>query len=274
MLVISAFLVVEGNSLRAQEQENIHPYLTSKFFIDAGIFFPDRKVKFGVDGTIAGINQDIDFQEEFRLKRSDTIFSLNFGWRFGEKWQLDGQYFETSGGRSAILDEDVEWNDVVFGQGTGIAAGQDFALIRVFFARRFESKNEQQEFGIGGGLHWMELGAFIEGNIIISGGGTAFRRESVRAQAPLPNIGAWYTYSISPRWAFKGRLDWFGASIDDYSGTLTNLALGVNYQMFENFGIGLSYNDLNLDVSIKKSDWRGNAELSYKGLFAAATFYW
>ena len=123
-------------------------------------------------------------------------------------------------------------------------------------------------------IHWLEFGVFIEGDIIISGGGNPFRSESVSADAPLPNLGAWYMYSISPNWAVKARVDWLDVDVGDYGGQLINASLGVNYQMFEHFGLGLSYNLFDLDVTISKSDWQGRAKLTYEGLFANLSFYW
>lgn len=259
--------------LRAEEHGDVHPYLTQKFILDTGVYFPDRETRISVDGPTVGANEEIDFQSEFGLDRSDETFSLNFGWRFGKKWELGAQYFELSGTRGATLDEDIEWNDVVFGQGTSVVAGQDFRLIRVFFGRNFDT-SERYNFGVGAGLHWLELGAFIEGNIIIGGGGNVFRRESVSAEAPLPNIGAWYTYSISPKWALKARYDWMSASVSDFDGKMINASVGVNYQMFEHFGAGLSYNIFDLDLVVSKSDWRGRAQTRYEGLYAYLSFYW
>ncbi len=257
----------------ADDQENVHPYLTRKFTLDLGMFFPDREVRLRVDGPIGGIAEEIDIQKDFGLKQSDETLSLNFGWRFGEKWELQGQYFDSSGARRKFLEKDIEWKDIVFGAGTGAGVGQNFTLYRAFFARRFKTR-EKHKFGVGLGLHWLEIGAFIEGNIIINGGGTEFRRETVEAAAPLPNIGAWYMYSITPKLVLRGRLDWLSAKVGDYDGTLINAAAGANYQLFENFGIGLSYNLFNLDVGVRESDWRGKIETSYEGLFAYASFFW
>ena len=110
-------------SLAAEAQDSVHPYLTDKFALDLGIFFPERRVELGVDGPVSAAGEDIDFEETIGLKKSDEVFSLNFGWRFGEKWQLGAQYFASSGERGKVLQEDVEWNDIIFGQGTGIVAG-------------------------------------------------------------------------------------------------------------------------------------------------------
>jgi hypothetical protein len=273
VLLTAALISSNAQLAKAEEQSNEHPYLTEKFFVDVGIFYPDRQFGIRVNSTITGPSEPIDFEADVGARKSDEIFSLNFGWRFGEKWQLEAQYFAASSSRGAVLEEDVEWKEFEFLAGTGVKAGQDFTLFRTFFARRFES-GEKHEFGVGAGLHWLELGAFIEGNIITGGGDTAFRRESVEVLAPLPNIGAWYMHSLSPKLALKTRLDWFSASFGEYGGTMTNASIGLNYQVFKNAGIGLNYNAFILDLDVNKTNWRGNANMSYEGLYAYLSFYW
>ncbi|MHC4374916.1 MAG: hypothetical protein ACYSTO_12300, partial [Planctomycetota bacterium] len=166
---------------------------------------------------------------DVRLKKADRVFSLEFGWRFGEKWRLVGQHFESSGDTSWVLEEDIEWEDVVFLTGTNASGGADFTLLRVFFARDFDV-GRQHEFGLGAGIHWLEFGAYLEGMILVDDGGTAYAKESVSVSGPLPNIGVWYNYSIANRWVFTSRLDFFSADIGRYDGTMINLSLGVNWR--------------------------------------------
>jgi hypothetical protein len=266
-------LIAGTSPLYAQDRSDVHPSLTKKYVLDLGVFFPDRSFKINVDGSIAGANPNIRFEDEFGLNRSDEVFAIDFGWRYGKKWSLLTQYFESSGSRSAILDEDIEWKDVVFEQGSNAVAGQDFRLVRVFFGRQFNT-SERHDFGIGAGLHWLEIGAFIEGNIIVGGGSNEFRRESVNVDFPLPNIGVWYRYSLSPKWAFRSRYDYLNADIGDFNGSMTNAALGLNYQMFEKFGVGLNYNFFELDLGVTKPDWRGQVKSRYEGLFVYISANW
>lgn len=273
IVLVGILLVGNTSLLYAQETSDIHPYMTEKFFLDLGVFFPERKFRVRVNGSNVGDDREVDFGDELNLKKSDQTFDLEFGWRFGEKWSLLTQYFESSGVTGATLEEDVEWGDVIFEQGTNVVAGQDFALIRVFFGRDFAT-SERHDAGIGAGFHWLEIGAFIEGTAIINGAEPVSRRESVRVAAPLPNIGGWYRYSWGPKWAFRARFDWFSASVGDYDGTMTNASIGLSYHMFENFGIGLNYNDFELDVGINKSDWNGSLRTSYEGLFVYLSANW
>jgi hypothetical protein len=256
----------------AAESEDLHPYLENGFSLDVGAFFPDRKLDLRVNGSLAGINDEIDFDEGIRLGSTDETFAAELSWRFRGKWSVVGQYFKSTDSARAVLEEDIEWGNVVFGAGSNAAVGTNFSLTRIFFGRQFDT-SKSHDIGIGGGLHWLEMGTFIEGEILINGTPTASRR-SVSEGAPLPNIGAWYKYSISPRWALRTRLDLLSADVGDYDGLLLNVALGVNFQAFEHFGFGVNYNYFELDISIDKTNWRGNIETIYDGFYVYASFYY
>ena len=92
-------------------------------------------------------------------------------------------------------------------------------------------------------------------------------RSTARTEGPLPNVGVWYRYSISPRWAFRSRFDILKANVGRYDGLMLNGSLGVNFQAFENVGIGASYNYFELDVRVDESDWRGKIETIYDGAY-------
>ncbi len=273
-IFLSILLVGSNGLLYAQEPAKVHPYLTEKSFIDIGVFFPDRRLKLSADGSISGIQPFVDFNKDLRLKASDETFAVDLGWRFANNWLLFGQYFESNGHSRWTLEEDIEWKDVVFQADSNVAAGTGFSLTRVFLGRELD-KSDRHEFGLGAGFHWIDIDAFIEGTVIIVGGGeTTARREVVDTEGPLPNIGAWYKYSITPRWAVRGRLDWLNADVGRYDGSLTNFSIGLNYQVVEHVGIGLNYNNFELDVKIDKTDWRGRIFTSYEGLYAYLSIYW
>ena len=268
-------LVIVGVCAPSYSQESgaVHPYLSDTFFIDVGAFFPDRFLDMSVDGTLGEDHDPIEINEDIQFRDADGTGALEFGWQFGEKWRLVGQYFESSGSSSWILEEDVEWEDDVFLSGTNATVSNNFTLVRTFLGRDF-SVNEKHDFGVGVGIHWLDIGGSIQGTILVGGEEIASGKKSVQVSSPLPNIGFWYTYSISNRWAIKARADWLSASVDPYDGTMTNLGLGVNFQIVRNFGVGLSYIDFDLDVEIDDTAWRGSVVTSYEGLYAYLSFFW
>ena len=262
-------------SLLAQSAGAYHPVLSSKFYLGAGAFFPDKNFKIRVGGRIEDPTRrgDIDFEEALKLDNSETTGALELRWRFGEKWSLSGQYWRISDSSTAVLTEDIEWEDVVFQEGTFASAGVGLDVARLFFGRSFSS-GPQYEFGAGIGLHWLQIDAYIEGQIKTSLGDTERYRGSVDANAPLPNIGAWYTYSWSPKWALHTRIDWLSASIGDYSGALWNVSAAVNWAFSQHFGVTAAWNFFKLDVDVDKSDWRGSVESAQNGPYLALTAHW
>ncbi len=268
MLFLSILLSLPIQAQTADEQ---HPLLTDKYSIGIGAFIQDKDIKLRVDGRTP--HREYDFDEAVGMSGDQTDGAAIFRWRFGKKWSLFGQVFDTSDSSNAVLEEDVEWEDVVFRAGTNVGAGVDMTIARIFFGRLF-SASPRHEFGLGLGFHWFEFSTFIEGEVLIEDESTGFVRESVDADAPLPNIGGWYAYAPSPKWLLTARLDWLYVDIGDYSGGLWNSAVGIQYQAFEHVGFALEYNYFNLNLDVDKSDWRGAMDLTYRGPFLSVTANW
>ena len=270
---IPLLLALLGWQANAYAQADVHPLLTDKFIVYAGGFFPNLKVDVSVDGTISGGNDDIDFEHDVGLAESDEIFDMEFRWRFGKKWSLATQFFSGSQGGSKTLDEDIEWGDVVFGQGTGIGSATSLQITRLFFGRSFETR-PSIDTGIGLGLHRIDFEASVTGTIIVNGMQQSGEKRVVDAQVPLPNVGAWYSWSPSEKWALSGRVDWLDVTINDYSGAIINSSVGANYQLFEHFGVGVGYQTFGLKLDVRKNDWKGTLNTRYSGGFIYFTANW
>lgn len=272
LLMFALLLSICPASVMAQSANADHPLLSDDFYVSVGAYIPTKDFKIRVSGRTTR-SGEIDFEEAFDIKDSQTTGAGELRWRFGEKWSVSGQYWTVSDSATAVLTEDIEWEDVVFKEGTFADAGVGLDVARVFFGRTF-STGPQYEFGAGAGFHWLELSAYIGGQIKTDLGDTDPYRGSVDASAPLPNIGAWYNYAWSPKWALSARVDWLSASVGDYSGSLWNAKIGLNWAFVEHFGVSASWNYFKLDVDVDKSDWRGSAEISHSGPFVALTAYW
>lgn len=272
-LVIGLLLACSPPLASAEVRDDLHPLLSGTVHVDIGPFFPNKRLRLAVDGSAEPVSPYIDFNEQLGLKEADEIFSLDAEWRFASNWLFTAQYFESSNHSAWELEEDIEWEDLVFPAGSFVAAGSGFRLTSLFVGRALDTK-ESHEFGFGMGIHMIEVDAYIEGRALDPGGGEFSGRESVRTDAPLPNIGAWYKYSISPSWAFRARLHWIDASIDKYDGRVTNVSFGFNWRFSEHFGLGLNYNDFELDLKVREANWRGRVINRHDGLFLHLSGYW
>lgn len=272
-ILASLALLLCAGATRAQETRNVHPLLTTEWWVDVGAYYPERKFTLSADGAITGGNEDYEFDQQLGVRDRDPLFEAQIGWQFGEKWGVAAQFFETSRRASATLEEDIEWEDVVYEVGADISAGTDLSVTRIVFSRKFID-NGPHDLRLAAGLHLLDLGAFIAGQARIEDMSTEYRRSSNSVSAPLPNIGAWYRYSPSNKWLFSVRADWLEATVDDTSGSITNLAAGFNYSLFDNFGVGLGYQRFGIDIEIKEKNWRGTADVTFSGPYLFLTGYW
>ena len=168
-----------------------------------------------------------------------------------------------------ILEKPIEFEDIVLEPGTSARASIEFDLYRVFVGRTILDK-PRHLWGAGLGIHGIQIGAFVEGEVLTSDGDREFAQRRVSALIPLPNIGTWYVYSPHPKWAFGARVDWFGIQIDEFGGGLWNIAPQVKFNFSRHFGLGLDYRILLLDANVDQSSWKGEFEMNFSGpLFSA-----
>jgi len=259
------------NSAAAQTSEEFHPYLSNKFNIEAGVFWPKVNFTAAVDGSEP--NDEIDIDEALRLEDYHSSLSAEFRWRFGEKWSFWAQYWGTDTDGSVILEEALPWEDVIFAPGTFATGGVSLDVTRLFVGRIF-SQSVRHEFGAGFGVHWLQLKTFAEGEIIVDDDSLEFYSDSASADFPMPNIGAWYFYSWSPKWMAQARVDWLSASVGDYSGGIWDIQVGVNYQAFKTVGFGLYYKWFKLNGELDDEHWHGSVDLAQGGPLLTVSATW
>jgi hypothetical protein len=255
------------------DRDNAHPWLQDGFLLSVGGFLQRKEVKLSARASLGGEDRAIDFGHTFKGGDRENVAALNFHWRFRDKWWLSAEIYSTRFREGAVLEEDVYWRDVIFPAGSYAAGGFSTDLYRVVAGREI-FRTQRSEMGVGLGLHWLELGAFIEGEILFNGETLVGRREAVSLSAPLPNVSLWYIYGWSSKWAASARWDWFAASIDEYSGNLTNLSVGVIYQLTPHLGVSLSYKRFRLALDVEKRGWYGQIEYRQTGPFLAVSANW
>lgn len=274
--ILSGMLVLMFSGTVFAQDFEYHPALSDNFTAVLGAFKSDNSFKISAEGGFEDDIEDIiDFDDSVGVDSSSTLLNAQLRWKFGKtkKWSLWGQYFSNDATGEAVLTEDVNWQDVTFREGTFVGAGVKMAVTRLFFGRSLV-KNQQHDFGIGAGLHNLDMSVFIEGDIMIDDESTEFFRGDAEKSQPLPNVGAWYNFSPARKWLIHARVDWISAKIGDYDGTLWNTNVGVNYQAFRHVGFDLSYQYFDLDLKIDKTDWQGEVNMNYSGPVLAVTANW
>lgn len=257
--------------------DELHPLMDSKYWAKAGAFFAARDLKVSAIGSFGadpgpGLTA-VDFDSATGLDDRSDIFTIEFGWQFGEKWDFALQYFRSSRSARGELSREIEWEDVVYEAGVVVDSHSSMSISRLFFSRRVWDKGPH-DFRLGAGVHWLETGVSISGEARLEDMSSAFQSSVVSAKFPFPNIGAWYRYSPSDRWVFQTRVDWLSATTDDYGGGIWNIAAGVDYALTKNIGIGFGYQFFELDGTINEDTWRGDIATRFEGLTLSLDAFW
>lgn len=264
-----AVLFLAFNVLYSQDDGQKNPILTENFVIEAGWFFPSENIDLGVSGStdlgLEGV-EDIDFDETLGLSGGKNTFNLHFKWRFSKSnlWSLSGEYFRIATEESVTLEEEIEWEDVVYPVGAEATLGYSLALYRIFFGRVI-SRGQKHELGAGLGIHGLNTKAFAEGAAFIDDQSAGIQRQEESIFIPLPNVGASYTWAPSKRWAIMARVDWFGIKIDNVSGGLWNASPVVTYLFSKVIGVSASYQFINFNADIDQDNWQGGFDLTFGG---------
>ncbi len=257
------FIFASNQTVLSQEKEVLkHPILTSKLQLGVGLYIPTRTLRIGVDGSSP--NMDIDLNEAFKLNNNDATLQFNFDWRFTKKWKVSLEYFAVSNGSKAVLDHDISWGDYTIKEGSNIDGGVNLDLYRVYIGRIL-SQGLKHEFGIGLGIHGLDINPFIIGKIYLNDEVQEIDRLSVTSFAPFPNLALWYYYAPNTKWAFTARLDWFGITLEPYTAKLWDFGPSVKYQIIKNLSIGLDYRYFKISAKVDNKNWNGNFYTFYHG---------
>ncbi len=266
--ILAVVFFLSGSQIFAQENETDtdveekHHLLTDKFLFELGLYTPSKILKFGANGSSK--NDIIEIDENLDLRHSQTTLFLHFNWRFARMWSVSAEYFGIKNVNSIKLNEDIIWEDIVYNAGTDVEVENKLRMYRVLFGRTI-TKGLKHEFGAGLGVHTLDINFFIEGEVFINAKVQETERRSVGVVAPLPNLGIWYFYAPNSTWMFTARLDWFGITIGDYSGSILNVGPGVNYQFHKNIGVNLKYRYFKFSARVDKSDWDGRFSTTFHG---------
>lgn len=248
--------------IHSQELSDVHPLLTDKYYLNVGVYGSSKTAGLNLNTTDS--NSIINFNESYNLRDHQVTFFINVNWRLSKKSSISAEYFSIRNNYDKVLTEEVEWDDVVFKEGSNVEIDLQLDMYRIFVGRAI-TKGLKHELGVGVGIHTLSFNSSLQGEVSLSEDIVEIERKSVSFLAPLPNVGLWCHYTPNPKLGFSARFEWFSISIGDYGGSLWNVSPSISYQLFKNFGLGLSYKYFDLIAKVNNSDWDGKVKVNFRG---------
>jgi hypothetical protein len=261
---LTALFTGTANAQDSSEASKYHPFLSDTIYLNLGAYNARNKVTASVG--IGGVGND-----QIGTSKTESNASLALRWRYTDNWSLWAQAWTANSSTTATLNEDISFGDPpdtkTILAGSDINLATDLDILRLFFGRSF-FKKPQSEWGAGLGLHWMQLGATITTNFAtipndpdINGTNSA----SVKGGVPLPNLGVWYMYSWSPKWVTTVRADWLDIDLGEYSGSMYDASVGVNWQFSDHVGVGLAWQAFDFKAAVSGTGNNLEIELKQSG---------
>ncbi len=212
--------------------------------------------------TAPDTGTDFDLERDLGADNSRTVFRMDGTVRFGSRHRLDLSYFRIARNAERTIDREFTIGDRFFDIDASIESRARTEVYKISYGYML-FRGERYELG-------PTIGLFVQRNAFrISEVGTgALVTEA--ATLPLPVIGLSGGYQMTNKLSLRGSADFFFVSFDKYSGSLTDARLMLEYDVFENFGLGIGFNWIDIDAEVENPDLIWDVGYGITGLLAYA----
>ena len=230
----------------------------------AGAFFADQDMKTEFEVSVGDIDVVVDFEDDLGLRASQSVFRFTAFYDFNERHRLDLDVFDLSQSATATIERDIEWDGTVFPISTEISTVLDLNIYKLAYTYHL-LRRDKYKLGVTGGLYVADIALnlnLLENDV----------EERGDVTAPLPVMGLRGEYFFSDRWRVSASAEWFGLEIDEYSGTLRDIMISIDYRFGNHAAVGMGYNTVHMDIDATEGDLRADLKWRYSGLIGYLRF--
>lgn len=251
-----------------------------RFMIRGGYNYVfNADTEFTINGS-RNVGASVDFSRQLGGEREDRLWRIDSLYRFNPRHSVGFSYYDVSRKGNRTSDRDITINDVTYASGSTIQSELRFKLYRFLYNYSFHH-DEKVELGLSGGLYFANIGASFQGSLTCTGGTTCGPGTTVTPggtsnsfTVPLPTIGLFFNYNITPRLQSQVRFDWFYLETAQIKASITEMYLGLEYRLLKNFAIGTAFDRLSIDAEINPSKGGGFSFLNdWNTLFFYGALY-
>jgi hypothetical protein len=204
-----------------------------------------------LDGNRGGTG--IDLEGDTGLDGNRTTYFLGGTLRVAPKHRFDFLYDENSRSGSRSTQREYVIDDIVIPAGTTLSAGNKTRIGYLGYRYSF-LKNPTGEVAAGVGMYGGNFQYKFQ-----SGGAGINIDESTTLPLPVLSLsGDWY---LTERMFLRAGVNGLKLTVNDVDGSVLVANVGGEYQITNNFGIGLSFEYFDIEVDAVKGGFKGNASL-------------
>ena len=247
-----------------------------RFRVYLGGFWPEIDSKIGINGEDFEPLPPINVEDVLRVPSSKGAAWGGINWKISKRSALEFEYFalNRSGGLTDTFSPPLEVGDGFIESGE-INTFYDTSIMRLTYGYSLLS-SERMDLQLKAGIHVakLEAGLQIQGQICTPNTVPAVPpgcpiaqtdTESEDVTAPLPHLGASFTYAFSETWGMRVTAIGFAIEIDSIEGSILELDADVVWKPWEQFGIGAGWRYFNTNVKASTSQLNGEFDFEYSG---------
>jgi len=247
--------------------------LPARWNFAAGGYLPSLSTTATIGGPLLSATP-IDLENALGLSANTQTIDLYASYRFKKKNMLSLEYFGYTRSATKTINDSLVVGDTVYDAGATLHANANIAYFG-FTYRYYFWRREQWELGAGLGIDVMNLGVGF--GIKAS---TAGRADSAQTSgsilAPVPLIGFYGDWEPIPDLYVRGTFQTFFLKYQEYSGSVHDRRLAVEWYPWRNYGFGAGWHLVGLSIKKTNAETDRYVQLGYSiqglSIYAMAAF--
>lgn len=269
-MVVALLLVLIPVSSHAADN-TVYKLPWEKFNVQAGAFFAslDDKVQVGV----GGVGVTIDVEETLGMEAQNTSFRVGGSYRIGEerRHRVDLEYFYFNRDSNKTLNKEIILDNVTYSAGTNVDATFNFQIVKAAYSYSF-FQDDRMDLAASIGLFVMPL------KFEVTATGAGGKKTELDFTAPLPVLGLRGDFAITPKWFLRTKLEFFYLEYQNFTGSLMDTNIAVEYNPWKNWGFGFGVENFRLRMSAEGNDYpninfNGDVKMGFIGAQLYARYF-
>ncbi|HTX24626.1 MAG TPA: hypothetical protein VMD03_08215 [Steroidobacteraceae bacterium] len=205
-------------------------------------------------------------ENDLGLARNNPTGLVELTFRMRKRNRMRVDYFDLDRSGNVTLGRTVVFGNETFDAGNAVQTTLDWKMMGFTYTHAF-IQTDRFELGAGLGVHLLD--ADVTGS-----DPTLVENHETARTAAVPTVALETMWRISSRFAFTGRAQYLGATVDRVSGSLGEYHGDFQYRWQPSFALGLGYSYVRVSVASVTGSTPGRVTLSTQGpeMFVRVSF--
>jgi hypothetical protein len=270
ILFILVFLPTSVTKAQKSNSVTIHSSW-EKFSISLGGFVTGLNNDIIIGSQKLGLGLSINVEDALGLKTSVFVLRNEILYNFGKRGQQSAkfEYFGFFRNAQKVLESEIEIGDETFPLGSELNSKFNMQIFKGSYCYSFYM-DERVKIGASFGLYVMPFS--------FSTSALGLSEEVMDATIPLPVLGFGFDFAIKPKLILRQSIDVLYLKISTFEGSITDLNVKLEYNIWKHAGFGLGFNTYRMHISNNKEnnsliDLTGDIKTGYTGLQLYGKYY-